>query len=72
MQARDEPITRQGHDLIKRARLLEQVPGSGHNRQVSLAGELGERLLVQLDHPAVGSSDDQERRRPDPGERGGR
>ena len=60
MQTRDKPVAGQAHHLVKRARLLEQMSGSGYNRQVLLAGELGERLLIQLNDPAVVATDDQE------------
>jgi hypothetical protein len=66
MQAREKPVTRENDDLIVCARLLEQVPGSRHNHDVFLAGELCERVLVQFDHLSVVSPDDQKGRRPDP------
>ena len=51
--------------LVERARLREQVPGTGDDLQASRAAEPLEGLLVQLQDAAVASAHDQQRRRPD-------
>jgi hypothetical protein len=59
-----EPLPRQLDHLVERARLREQVAGTGDDLQASRAAEPLEGLPVQLEHAAVASAHDQQRRRP--------
>ena len=66
----DEPRRREPGDFLERARLLEEVGRAGHDRELLLAAQLGERRLVQLDDAVVVSADDEQRRRLDAAQRG--
>ena len=65
-----EPLARQLRNRFQGSRFSEEVPCAWDDLKYLLRAQLCQRLLIELDHRNIVSTDDEKRRRTHPSERG--